>query len=252
VNEEILYGIHPVREALAAGQRKVSAVYVAAGASGRAVDEVREAAVARGVSVSRVEADFWKSRKLLRHPVAARVSPLPERELHDLLEAARASGRPGLILVCDQVEDPQNLGALARSALCAGAHGLVLARRRAAPLSPAAVKASAGALEHLPVARVPNLVRAVETLKEEGYWIFGADAEADATLWEADFTGPSVLCLGGEGRGLSRLLAEHCDRVVCIPQSGPVTSLNASAAGSVILFEAARQRQNEKAKPEKG
>jgi len=243
VTTELVYGVHPVEEALRAGRRKLVEVVLAKGAKEGTVAGVRYLAEKRRVPVRFVGPGFWKAARLERQPAALKAGPLPETDVEGLLQAVSRAGGPGLVLLLDRVADPQNLGALARSALCAGAHGLVLAKRRSAPLSPAASKASAGALEHVLVARAPNLVRAVERFKENGYWVFGADAAGGRTIWEADFSTPVVLCIGAEGRGLSRLLAERCDFLVRIPQKGPVASLNASAAGAVLLFEAARQRR---------
>jgi 23S rRNA (guanosine2251-2'-O)-methyltransferase len=142
----------------------------------------------------------------------------------------------------DGVTDPQNLGAIARSAEAAGAHGLVVGKRRAAPVTPSAEKAAAGALEHLPVAQVTNLARALEALKERGVWIAALDADAEQTIYDFDARDPVCLVIGGEGEGVSRLVAERADHRLCIPMAGKVQSLNASAAGAIALFEIKRQR----------
>ena len=162
--------------------------------------------------------------------------------LEDILETARQRGEAPLLVLCDGMTDPHNLGAVIRSAETAGAHGIVLPKRRSATLNETAVKASAGAVAHMAVARVPNLAMAIEELKERGVWIFGADAGGDRTLYNADFKGAAAIVIGSEGNGLSRIVREKCDFIVSIPMKGSINSLNASAAAAVLLYEAVRQR----------
>jgi 23S rRNA (guanosine2251-2'-O)-methyltransferase len=163
--------------------------------------------------------------------------------LEDILARAnKGSGQMGLIVLLDGVEDPHNLGAIIRTALAAGAHGVVIPERRAAGLTDTVARSSAGALAHLPVAKVTNLARTMEQLKEAGYWLVGLDEEADKSYTEADYTSPVGIVLGSEGQGLHALTRKRCDFVVSLPTTGPVKSLNVSVAAGVVLFEALRQR----------
>jgi 23S rRNA (guanosine2251-2'-O)-methyltransferase len=167
--------------------------------------------------------------------------------LEDILAHANASqGQLGLIVLLDGVEDPHNLGAIIRTTLAAGAHGVVIPERRAAGLTDTVARASAGALAHLPVAKVTNLVRTMEELKEAGYWLVGLDEQADKNYTEVDYTSPVGIVLGSEGQGLHELTRKRCDFVVSLPTTGPVKSLNVSVAAGVVLFEALRQRHQRK------
>ena len=163
----------------------------------------------------------------------------------DLLEVARARGEQPFLLLCDGLTDPHNLGAVIRSAETAGAHGVIIPKRRSVGLTATAAKASAGAIEHIGVARVTNLAATIDELKDAGVWVFGADAGGDKNLYEADFVGATAIVIGSEGSGLSRIVREKCDFIVSIPMKGRVNSLNASAAAAVLLYEAVRQRSQE-------
>lgn len=162
-------------------------------------------------------------------------------EPEDIVQIARRRGEDPFILVLDEVEDPHNLGALVRTADAAGVHGLIIPKRRSAGLTPAVGRASAGAIEYVPVARVSNLVQTLKQLKEEGCWVTGADA-GGKDIYRADLTGPRVIVVGGEDKGLGRLVKETCDEIVSLPMYGKISSLNASVAGSVVLYEVRRQR----------
>jgi len=163
--------------------------------------------------------------------------------LEDILALANASPQSrGLIVLLDGVEDPHNLGAIVRTALASGAHGVVIPERRAAGITDAVARASAGALAHLPVAKVTNLVRTMEELKQAGYWLVGLDEESEKSYTELDYTSPTGIVLGSEGKGLHELTRKRCDFVVSLPTTGPVKSLNVSVAAGVVLFEALRQR----------
>ena len=163
--------------------------------------------------------------------------------VEDLLQAARDRGEPPLLVVCDELSDPHNLGAVIRTAECAGAHGVIIPKRRSAGLTAVVAKTSAGAVSHLPVARVANLPSLLKQLKKEGIWVFGADAAGTVPLYEADLKGPAAIVIGSEGSGMSRLVAETCDVLVRIPMKGKLNSLNASAAAAILLYEAFRQRR---------
>jgi 23S rRNA (guanosine2251-2'-O)-methyltransferase len=175
--------------------------------------------------------------------VGAELADFTYAELPDLIEAAKAASAPPFLLALDGVTDPQNLGALARSAHALGAHGLVLPKDRSATITPAAAKAAAGALEHCPVARVTNLSRALEEMKEAGLWIVGLAAEGDRLLQQVNLRTPLSLVLGSEGKGIRPLVRKHCDHLARIEMSGRLGSLNVGAAGAIALYEVARQRR---------
>ena len=162
----------------------------------------------------------------------------------DILAAAREKGEAPLIVVCDELSDPHNLGAVIRTACCAGAHGVIIPKRRSAGLTAVVAKTSAGAVSHIPVARVPNITALLKQLKEEGVWIFGAAMNGTTSLYSADLKGPAAIVIGSEGSGMSRLVAQECDFTVSIPMKSDLDSLNASAAAAILLYEAVRQRMN--------
>jgi len=242
---EVLYGLHPVEEALKAGRRRFDHVLVAREREDARIERLVNLCREAGVRVRQ------ESREQLTHlaqtpahqGVVALVHPQEFLSIEDLY-APNPSGAPRLLLALDGVEDPQNLGALLRVADGAGVDGVVLTERRSAPLSPVAVKASAGAAEHLRIARVVNLVRALEDLKKQNIWVIGLDERAQTDYDHFDLTGNCVLVLGREGAGLHDLVRRTCDHLLRIPMSGGVSSLNVSAAAAVVLFEAFRQRRN--------
>ncbi|MBM3779822.1 MAG: 23S rRNA (guanosine(2251)-2'-O)-methyltransferase RlmB [Acidimicrobiia bacterium] len=235
----IIYGINPVREALLAGH--VVELRVGPRTDNR-MDELIEAARQAGVRVQRLprEALDRQARGGVHQGVVAQLAERPRLRVRDLVAAARS---PALFVVLDGVEDPHNVGAVARSAEAAGADGLIRQQRRAAALDGAAAKAAAGALDHLRVADVVNVARAIEDLKEAGIWTIGLAGDAGTSWTAIDFRLPSAIVLGGEGQGLRRLVRERCDRLAAIPMLGRVQSLNVSAAAAVVLFEAVRQRR---------
>lgn len=235
-------GRRPVLEALLAG-RRVREIVVAQGARPSGVEEIEREAESRGVRVRHVPRQ--KIDELapvaVHQGVLAYVEPVAYAALDDVLRRAKHDP-PGLLLVLDGIEDPQNLGALIRSADAAGAHGVIIGKHRAARLTETAVKASAGAVFHLPVVQVTNITRTLRQLKEHGFWVVGASLRAAATLWEVDLRGPIAIVVGSEGRGISRLVEETCDILALLPMKGAVSSLNASVAGALFLYEALRQR----------
>jgi 23S rRNA (guanosine2251-2'-O)-methyltransferase len=264
---EILYGLHPVEEALRSGTRRFDHVVVARERQDQRLEKILEACRERRV---RVRSESREQLTLLaRNPghqgVVAFVRERTMLEIEDLLgEDGVASGITPLLLALDGVEDPQNLGALLRSADGAGVTGVLLTERRSAPLSAVALKASAGAAEHVRIARVVNLVRALEQVKAANIWCVGLDERGTMDYTEYDFTTPCLLVLGREGAGLHDLVRRTCDHLLRIPMAGKVASLNVSAAGAVVLYEAYRQRrkgqqkgavaapQSAPAKPRKG
>jgi 23S rRNA (guanosine2251-2'-O)-methyltransferase len=241
-----LTGIHAVHEALEAG-RALDRIVIASGRQDRRVEELVQLARRRGVPVrfeDRAQVDRLAGLKE-HQGVVALAAVQSVATLEDVIARAAADAtQKGLIVLLDGVEDPHNLGAVIRTALAAGAHGVVIPERRAAGLTDTVARASAGALAHLPVARVTNLVRAMEELKEAGYWLIGLDEKAEKSYAEADFTSPVGIVLGGEGKGLHGLTRKRCDFVVSLPTSGPIRSLNVSVAAGVVLFEALRQRRS--------
>lgn len=236
---EILYALHPVTECLKAGRRRVLELFVSRKHDAR-VDVVLKLAAAGSVPVRRISrGEIQRLAMTEEHQgVCARVGPYPLADFTRLLNA----GGSQLLLLLDQIVDVQNFGSLVRTALCAGADGVVIPIRRAAQPGPAVSKASAGALEHLLVAPVANMAEAIKRLKEAGFWIVGLGGGADRSIFDLDLTGPLALVIGGEQKGIRPLVRRHCDFLAAIPQRSPLDSLNASAAGAVALFEAVRQR----------
>jgi 23S rRNA (guanosine2251-2'-O)-methyltransferase len=242
VKSETLYGIHPVQEAMRARRRRILHLYFGEGRDrGRRLENLEQAAEADGLTVSRVPLQRLQALagSTAHQGVAASVEPYPFTSVAEL--RPRRGGSPFLLLL-DGIQDPHNLGAIARTALGAGVDGIILPKDRSAAPTPAVSKASAGAVEHLPVARVTNLVRTLEALKKRGVWIYGLDQGTSQSLFSCDLRGPVALVVGAEGKGLRRLVRERCDGRVAIPQVGPVSSLNASVAAGVALYEAFRQR----------
>ena len=245
-----LTGIHAVREALEAG-RAFDRIVIAKGRQDSRVEEIVQAARARNISVrfeDRGQLDRLADSKD-HQGIVALVAARAAGTLDEILAAANAGagrGEKGLIVLLDGVEDPHNLGAVIRTALAAGAHGVVIPERRAAGLTDTVARASAGALAHLAVAKVTNLVRTMEELKEAGYWLVGLDERGDKNYTDVDYTSPTGIVLGGEGKGLHELTRKRCDFVVSLPTTGPVKSLNVSVAAGVVLFEASRQRRGKR------
>jgi 23S rRNA (guanosine2251-2'-O)-methyltransferase len=239
-----VYGVNPVLEALKAHPRDVVRVVVERGREGRrseGAERVAQTAAQAGVRVDDVPRGDLARRSHggVHQGVGAELAEFRYVELDDVFQAA--SG-PAFLLVLDGVTDPQNLGALVRSAHALGAHGVVVPKDRAAGITPAAFKAAAGALEHCPIARVTNLSRALEQMKEQGIWTVALAAEGDKALGGIDLCAPVALVLGSEGTGVRPLVRKTCDHVARIPLAGEVASLNVAAAGAVALYEVARQR----------
>jgi 23S rRNA (guanosine2251-2'-O)-methyltransferase len=241
-----IYGRHPVSELLRKNPREVLRLYLAdAGRSTRLSDLVQIAQRHRiqVVSVNRRTLEDLVGGETPHQGIVAAVQPFEYADVEQMLEAARVADQAPLIVALDQIQDPHNLGAIVRSAYALGAHGVLTLKDRAAEVTPAVVKASAGATAHLPVAQVTNLRRALDELKEAGLWIVGAVAKAEQSIGEVDFLQPTVLVIGSEGSGLRRLTQEVCDIQAEIPMAGQLGSLNASVAASICLYEAMRQRR---------
>ncbi len=241
--EDLVEGRNAVIEALRAG-RALDKIYIAKGETDKTLGHI--AARARDAGIVVVEADRRKldamSATKAHQGVVAVAAVREYCSLEDILDIAEQRGEAPFVILCDEISDPHNLGAILRSAECAGAHGVVIPKRRSAGLTGIVGKTSAGAVEHIPVARVANLAAAIRDLKERGLWIYGTAASAPASLWETDFTGPCCIVVGSEGEGMGRLVTEQCDFLVSIPMRGKLDSLNAAAAATVLMYEVVRQR----------
>ena len=239
----IIEGRNAVIEALRAGTA-VDKVYIAKGETDATLGHI--ASTARGKGIVVVEADRRKLDAMgVTHSHQGVIAVAGVREyasVSDILQSARDKGEAPLVVVCDELSDPHNLGAVIRTAEAAGAHGVIIPKRRSAGLTAIVAKTSAGAVSYLPVARVANLTALLKELKEEGLWVFGTAADGSTSLYQADLKGPAAIVIGSEGDGMSRLVREQCDFLVSIPMRGQVNSLNASAAAAVVLYEAVRQR----------
>ena len=239
-DEHLLAGRNPIREALKAG-RPMEKLLVASGDLSGTGREIVRLAKEAGVVVQQVDRARLDQIYPAHQGMLAYVAAVPYTPLEDILEAARAKGEDPFLVVLDGITDPHNLGSIIRSAECAGAHGVIVPERRAAGLSPAAAKAAAGALNHMPIARVKNLNRTLEQLKAEGVWIIGTAMHGEDAM-TADLTGPIALVIGSEGDGISKLTREKCDRTVSLPIRGHIDSLNASVAAGILMYEIVRQR----------
>mgnify|MGYP001072291286 CR=1 FL=1 len=237
-NDGVIEGRNAVTEAIRAGVA-IDKIYLLKGEGDSALGHIASAAREQGVVV--VNTDRRKLDAMSRtHAHQGVIALAAVRD--DILAAAQAKNEPPLIVVCDELSDPHNLGAVIRTADAAGAHGVIIPKRRSAGLTAVVGKTSAGAVAHVPVARVPNLPALLKELKEAGVWVFGTAAEGTSTLYQADLKGPAAIVIGSEGDGMGRLVRENCDFIVSIPMRGKINSLNASAAAAVLLYEAVRQR----------
>lgn len=244
-SREVLYGFHPVMEALVAGRRTIHALMVdRADLSGRR-NRLAELAQSRRIDWQALTSDQLRAAcgSDQHQGVAAAVSPLPMDSLESVTARPAGTGGSCLLVLLDSIVDPNNLGAIVRSAHCVGVDAMVIPKDRAVGATPAVSKASAGALEHMRLCRVTNLAGTIGWLKDQGVWVAGMAMEAPQTIFEADLTGPLALVVGGEEKGLRPLVRQQCDFLVSIPLRGRIDSLNASAAAAVVLYEAFRQRE---------
>ncbi len=241
--EDIIEGRNAVIEALRAG-RLIDKIYIQKGETDKTLGHI--ASKARDAGVVVVDADRRKLDNMSRthaHQGVIALAALREYcSVQDILEIASERGEPPFVIVCDEISDPHNLGAIIRTAEAAGVHGIVIPKRRSAGVTSIVDKTSAGAVEHMAVARVANLSSAIKDLKDAGLWIYGTAAEGSSPLWKTDLTGPICLVIGSEGDGVGRLVRENCDFLVSIPMKGKVSSLNASAAAAVLIYEVLRSR----------
>lgn len=239
----VIEGRNAVIEALRTGAN-IDKIYLLKGETDATLGHIASTARARGVVV--VDADRRKldgmSRTHSHQGVIALAAVREYVSVDEILQRARDAGQAPLVVVCDEISDQHNLGAIIRTAECAGAHGLIIPKRRSAGLTAIVAKTSAGAVSHLPVARVPNISALLQELKDAGLWIYGADAAAKTDLYQADLRGAAAIVIGSEGDGMGRLVRENCDVLLRIPMHGKLNSLNASAAAAIVLYEAVRQR----------
>lgn len=241
--QEKLAGVNSIMEALR-GKRRVHKIFIQEGRGGKKVEELLRLAQKKGiyyqfVDKSRLDAMYTSSN---HQGIVAQVDSFEYASVDEILERAALAGEAAFILILDGIEDPQNLGAIIRTAECAGAHGIIIPQHGAAEISAAVARASAGAVEHIRIARETNLVNCIRYLKEQGLWVVGASMEGPCDYFACQLPSPTVLVIGGEGSGIRRLVRENCDMLVKIPMRGQISSLNASVAAGIIIFEVVRQR----------
>lgn len=244
IQSELIIGCNPVMEALRS-QREIDTLFVAKGERQGSIGKI--IAMSRDAGVMIKETDLKKLDYMCgganHQGVIARVAAHTYASLDDIFKKAESKGEPPFIIICDEIEDPHNLGAIIRTAECAGAHGVIIPKRRSATLNFTVSKTSAGALEYMPVARVSNLAAVIDELKERGVWIYGTDM--DGEVWcQTDLKGSMALIVGSEGKGMGRLIREKCDFVLSLPMVGKINSLNASVAAGIVMYEASRQRHD--------
>lgn len=241
--EDLIEGRNAVSEALKSG-RTIDKVFLASGDTDKAL--ARLAAQAKEAGAVVVNTDRRKLDQMsptgAHQGIMAQVAAHDYATMEEIFQRAQERGEAPLLVLCDELSDPHNLGAILRTAECAGAHGVVIPKRRSVGLTAVVSKTSAGAVEYMPVVRVSNMAAAIRDLKKMGVWVYGTAADGEVDLYHADLKGPSAIVIGNEGQGMSRLVAESCDQLVRIPMKGNISSLNASAAASILLYEAVRQR----------
>ena len=241
----IIRGRNPVMEALRSG-RTINKVIAAAGQEPIFTKQVRELCKAKKVPFQEAERSRLDAIAANHQGVIAYASPVDYVEVEDILAIAKRKGEDPFIVILAEVEDPHNLGAIMRTCECAGVHGIIIAKHGAAPVTETVMKVAAGAAEYMPVARVANISKTLQTLKENGVWVAGADMEGASEIWQANLTGGIALVMGNEGKGIPQLIAKNCDFMVKIPMFGKINSLNVSASAAVIIYEIVRQRQGKK------
>ncbi|KYZ77901.1 RNA methyltransferase [Anaerosporomusa subterranea] len=244
MTEEFIAGRNSILEALQSG-RSINRVFVAKGERQGSVIQIVALAKEKGLVVQEVDkAKLDAMSGGIRHQGAvASVAPVEYAELEDILACASEQGEHSFLVLLDELEDPHNVGAILRTADAAGVHGVLMPKRRSCPLSGAVAKTSAGAVEYVPVARIGNVVQTIKQLQKQGFWVVGADMSGEKDYFDADLSGPIVVVVGSEGQGLGRLVKESCDLLVRIPMLGKISSLNASVACSLMLYEVMRQRR---------
>ncbi len=249
---KIIFGFNPIIEALKS-DRPPEKIFILHGTHGAGVRDILNLATAQKIPIEQVGklrfTQLGGDNRSQR--IAALISEYDYSELTTILEIAKKKKQPAFIGLLSNLEDPRNFGAIIRSAECAGVHGLVIPKHRAVGITETVASSSAGAMSHVAISKVTNLITAMDELKEAGVWIVGADQSADKTIYEIDLKGPIAVVVGGENKGIRRLLKERCDFIARIPMKGKVNSLNASVAAAIVFFEVVRQREEAAKMPEK-
>lgn len=243
VSEEIIYGRNSVTEAIKAG-RPINKILIAEGEKNGSIIEIISLAKEKGIVFREVKKEKLDmlTNKANHQGVILFVAPTEYSSVEDILNLAKEKNEPPFVIILDEIQDPNNLGAIIRTADSVGAHGVIIPKRRSVPLTNVVAKASSGAVAYVKVARVPNIPQLIDDLKNEGLWIMGTDLTGETKFYDADLKGPLGIVIGSEGNGMGRLVREKCDVVLTIPMVGKVNSLNASVAAGVILYEAFKQR----------
>lgn len=236
-------GRNAVMELLKSG-REINKIFILRGERQGSINEIIKLAKKNGILISEVDKTKLDNLSDSKHHqgVIAFASPVGYKELDDIFTLAKERGEDPFILIADEIEDPHNLGALIRSAECAGCHGVIIPKRHATAVTEVVVKTAVGAVEYVPIVRVGNINETIKALKERGVWITGTDGNAEKLYYDQDLTGPIAIIIGSEGRGMNNLTMKNCDFLVKIPMMGKITSLNASVSGGIVIFEALRQR----------
>ena len=248
MKDEILYGFHPVYEALRAGRRIFREIYISKQTRNKRIDWIRAAAGRKNILLKDTGLETFQAvtGKVSHQGVFARVTAYPFADAAELLRSVLTAARSPLLLLLDHIVDPHNLGAIIRTASCAGVEGIIIPKDRSAYPSPVVSRISAGAMEHMPLAQVNNMVNFVKKLKDQDFWIVGLDQNAGQSIYRSDLTGAIGLVIGGEEKGIRPLVKKNCDFLISIPQRGLVGSLNASVAGAIAIYESYRQRALDK------
>jgi 23S rRNA (guanosine2251-2'-O)-methyltransferase len=244
VKTEILFGIHPIDEALKARQRRFTEIYITRDPASKKLSGIVFRAKNLAIPILNVTNDFLNavSKTDAHQGIGAKTSALPIKELADTLDTIPNADTAPMLLILDSLTDPHNFGALVRSAVSVGIHGIIFPKDRSVAPSPMVSKISAGALEHAPLIRATNLVNTIKRLKAFNFWICGLDGAGEQSIFEVDFSDRMAIVIGSEGKGMRPLVRKQCDFLIHIPQIGPISSLNASVAGAIALYEAFRQR----------
>ncbi len=241
-HNDVIFGRNPVMEAVKSG-RAIESIVVARGSRSGAISAILAKARERGIVIKEVDPKKldYMTGMAAHQGIAATASVKEYSTVEDILNTAKDRGEAPFIIILDEIEDPHNLGAIIRTAECAGVHGVIISQRRSAGLSFAAGKASAGAVEYMKVARVVNIPNVIDKLKENGLWVYGADMDGELYT-HAPLTGPIAIVIGNEGKGIGPLVRKKCDGIVSLPMTGRISSLNASVAAGVLTYEIVRQR----------
>lgn len=242
---EVIYGFHPVHEALKAARRKFIEIYAAGDNTSERIRQVAVLAESMEIPLKRIRPSLMKQSAGTAHHqgVGAKVSRYPLMDIAFIIHKLESDNQNQFLVLLDNILDPQNLGAIVRTAVAVGVGAVIIPKKRSASPTPAVSRASAGALEHVFLSRVANMVNTIKTLKEKGIWIFGMDPAAKDSIYTVDLTDAAAIVIGGEEKGLRPLVKKHCDSLLSIPQTGPLNSLNASVAAAVVMYEVFRQRR---------